>query len=144
MMVDIQSDVSNVSRYRSDVFLSLQWPYFTIDDHSSTNYFIRSNWPRDLPGAPTVAIVRPFPHERLSSMSAYARDTVPCTPWAGPSHSTALGAEWRYIPLTTYIAGAAISWHWLSVHMTICSFIPPMLVHPWNISKSGQYHRSAS
>ena len=54
-------------------------------------------------------------HERRSSVSAYARlrpdgrDTVHCTPVAGPSHSTALGAEQIYVLLTTYIVGAAIS-----------------------------------
>lgn len=115
-MVDIQSDVSNVSQYRNDVFLSLQRLHFSIDDQSSTNYCTHSNWPRGSSATPTVAILRPLIHERRSSVSAYAclrsgrRDTVPCTPVAGPSHSCALGAKRRYVLLTTYIAEAAISW----------------------------------
>ena len=114
-MVNIQWNISNVSRYRNDVSLPLQRPCFTIDGPSSTNYYCtRPNWPRDSPGTPTVAIVWPLPHERRSSVSTYVRlrpdgrDTAHCTPVAKPSHSTALGAEQRYVLLTTYIAEAAI------------------------------------
>ena len=46
--VDIQSDVLNVSRYRSHVSLSLERPRHTIDGQSSTTYQCHSsNWPRD-------------------------------------------------------------------------------------------------
>ena len=54
-----------------------------------------------------------LPHERWSSVSAYARlrpdgrDTVHCTPVVGPSHSTALSAERIHVLLITPATGAA-------------------------------------
>ena len=81
----------------------------------------RSTVNRQLSTAATILTdraTRPaLPHERRSCVSAYSRlrsdgcDTVHCTPVAGPSHSTACGAERIHVLLIPHTTGATISWH---------------------------------
>ena len=89
--------------------------------------------PQNAAECPTVAIVPPLLRERRSSVSAHARlrsDT------SGPSHSTALDAEQIYVLLTTYIAGATISWQGL--------IQTPTWTEPESESKGDGYIRCTS
>ena len=74
------------------------------------------------------------PHERRSSVSAYARlrpdgcDTVHCSPVSSPSHSTVRGAERIHVLLTTYVTGAAILTYLWPKMMIRCV----AKQHPWS------------